>query len=447
MDLRSFVKCLEEDKALKIVRTPLSPDLEIPGVIAEFDKGPALFFNSIRGFEGFKAVGNVINTRDKLYRALGVKSDVELYKRLLWAEEVAQSYRPNETSNALFEPLPEVDLFKLPIPRYYPVEPRPYLSSAVVIGLERENGVLNASIHRLSVVDRDKLVIRLVPRHLHRIYEENKRRGEDTPIAIVWGVHPAILIAAASSPPYGVFELDIANALLNGSLKVVMLENGIPVPYDAEVVLEGRILKDSYADEGPFVDVLRLLDDVRPQPVIKVERVYVRRDDGYTLTHVLLPGFSEHRILMGIEKEAKIWQFVSNVVPEVKGVRLTDGGCGWLHAVIAVRKQTDGDPKNAIMAAFAAHPSLKLVVVVDDDVDIDDPNEVEWAIATRFRADEDLVIIKYARGSTLDPSSIDMTQGLTCKVGIDATRPLYKDVKKFEKVKPLKIDVRKIDVE
>ncbi len=158
-----------------------------------------------------------------------------------------------------------------------------------------------------------------------------------------------------------------------------------------------------------------------------------------------MAGYSEHKLLMGIEKEAKIWQFVSNVVPEVRAVRLTDGGCGWLHAVIAIKKQSDGDPKNAIMAAFAAHPSLKHVVVVDDDVNIDEPSEVEWAIATRFRADEDLVIIKYARGSTLDPVAIDPAQGITTKVGIDATRPIHSNVSRFRKgIIPASVDLSKI---
>lgn len=192
------------------------------------------------------------------------------------------------------------------------------------------------------------------------------------------------------------------------------------------------------------MDILGTYDEVREQPVVRITRVYVRRDSPL-IAHALVAGYSEHKILMGIYREVKIWQLVNNVVPEVKAVRLTDGGCGWLHAVIAIRKQSDGDPKNAIMAAFVAHPSLKHVVVVDDDINIDDPSEVEWAIATRFRADEDLVLIKYARGSTLDPVAIDPVQGITTKVGIDATRPLNSDVSRFRKgVIPASIDLSRI---
>ena len=444
MDLRKYLNDIRDEGILKFIDEELSINYEIPYIITRFDKGPTLEFTNVREFKGVHVVGNVVNTRDKVYRALNVRGDVEFYRRLLWAEEVAPSYRPSETNDTVYEPLPDVDLTKMPIPRYFELEPGPCLTSAVVIGMDVREGILNASIHRLTVIGPDKFVIRLVPRHLYRIYMRNKEVGKDTPITISWGLHPAILVAAASSPPFGVFELNMANALLNGSLKVKVLDNGVPAPAYAEVVMEGYISAKETTREGPCMDILGTYDEIREQPVVRITRVYVRRDSPL-IAQALVAGYSEHKILMGIEKEAKIWQFVSNVVPEVKAVRLTDGGCGWLHAVIAIRKQSDGDPKNAIMAAFAAHPSLKHVVVVDEDINIDDPSEVEWAIATRFRADEDLVLIKYARGSTLDPVAIDPVQGITTKVGIDATRPLNSDVSRFRKgVIPASVDLSRI---
>ncbi|GAB6948248.1 UbiD family decarboxylase [Vulcanisaeta sp. JCM 16161] len=444
MDLRKYLNDLRSEDALKFIDEELSINYEIPYVISRLDKGPTLEFTNVREFKGVHVVGNVVNTRDKVYRALNVRSDVEFYKRLLWAEDAASSYRPGETNNVVYDPLPNVDLSKLPIPRYFELEPGPCLTSAVVVGMDVKDGILNASIHRLTPIGPDKFVIRLVPRHLYRIYMRNKEIGRDTPISISWGLHPAILVAAASSPPFGVFELNMANALLDGSLKVKVLDNGVPAPAYAEVVMEGYISAKETAREGPCMDVLGTYDEVREQPIVRITRIYVRRDDPL-IAQALVAGYSEHKLLMGIEKEAKIWQFVSNVVPEVKAVRLTDGGCGWLHAVVAIRKQSDGDPKNAIMAAFAAHPSLKHVVVVDDDINVDDPSEVEWAIATRFRADEDLVIINYARGSTLDPVAIDPVQGITTKVGIDATRPLNYDMSRFRKgVIPASVDLSRI---
>jgi UbiD family decarboxylase len=102
--------------------------------------------------------------------------------------------------------------------------------------------------------------------------------------------------------------------------------------------------------------------------------------------------------------------------------------------VISVEKQVDGDGKNVLLAAFAAHPSLKHAVVVDSDIDVFDPCDVEWAIATRFQVSEDLVVVKNVRGSTLDPSA-DQETGLTTKMGIDATRPFGKPKEKFERAK------------
>jgi UbiD family decarboxylase len=148
----------------------------------------------------------------------------------------------------------------------------------------------------------------------------------------------------------------------------------------------------------------------------------------------LLPSGAEHKLLMGLPHEIMIWEAVSKVVPRVKAVNLTEGGCGWLHAIVSIDKLVDGDAKNALAATFSAHPSLKHAVVVDTDIDVYDPSMVEWAIATRFQASEDLLIIPQARGSTLDPSA-DQETGLTTKVGVDATRPLNKPREKFELAK------------
>jgi len=167
------------------------------------------------------------------------------------------------------------------------------------------------------------------------------------------------------------------------------------------------------------------------QPILEVVNIMHRRDYIY---QALLPGGPEHRLLMGLPREAAIYEAVSKAVPKVKAVNLSAGGCGWLHAVISIEKQTEGDGKNALLAAFAAHPSLKHAIVVDSDIDVFNPEEVEWALALRFQASEDLIIIPNARGSTLDPSA-DQIQGLTSKMGIDATRPLKVSREKFERAR------------
>jgi UbiD family decarboxylase len=290
----------------------------------------------------------------------------------------------------------------------------------------------NASVHRLLVLDRERLAIRIVPRHLYALHQEAKRQGRDLQVAIVIGSHPAVMVAANAGPKFGVDELGVANSLLGGGLKVVRCRHvDVKVPAESEIVLEGLIKKDEVVDEGPFVDLTGTYDIVRKQPVVEVLGMSMRRDPIY---QAILPGGSEHKLLMGLPKEARMFEAITRAVPEVKGVRLTLGGSCWFHAVVSIRKQAEGDGKNALMAAFGSNPSVKHVVVVDEDINIDDTNEVEWALATRFQGDEGMIRIKRARGSSLDPSS-DQEKMLTTKIGFDATIPWNKPREKFARAK------------
>jgi UbiD family decarboxylase len=232
----------------------------------------------------------------------------------------------------------------------------------------------------------------------------------------VFGVHPAVEISAAFSYPR-LDELDFAASLLGG-LNTFQLENGIMVPADAEFVMEGRITKEM-TDEGPFIDLTATLDEVRKQPVVEIDKLYSRKNPMF---RTILPGGNEHRMLMGVPQEPRMFAAISNTIPTVKNVVLTTGGCSWLHAVVQIKKKTEGDGKNAILAALAAHPSLKHVIVVDDDIDPSNPQEVEWAVATRFQPDKGLLVVSGAKGSSLDPSTNKTS--MTSKWGIDATKPV-----------------------
>ena len=203
--------------------------------------------------------------------------------------------------------------------------------------------------------------------------------------------------------------------------------NGVKVPH-AEIILEGYIDPVERVPEGPFVDITGTYDEIRPEPVIHITRIMHRKDPIY---HGILPAGPEHLLMMGVPYEPKIYRAVSEVTT-VKNVVLTEGGCCYLHAVVQIEKQTEGDGKNAIMAAFASHTSLKHVVVVDEDIDIFDPKDVEFAIATRVKGDMDVMIIPNVRGSSLDPRGAP--DGTTTKIGIDATKVL-KQAEMFERAK------------
>ena len=329
------------------------------------------------------------------------------------------------------EVIEEGDLSKIPILTHFDGDPGPYITSGVLYARSPDGKVENVSFHRLLVLDKKKLTIRIVPRHLYRLTQLTKQAGQKSlDVSISIGLHPAILLSAALPAAWGVSEFDIANTLLNGGVKLLECAHiDALAPADAELVLECKLRLDEETLEGPFVDLSGTYDVKRKQPTLDL--VGVMHRDNY-IYHGLLPSGSEHMLLMGMPPEVRIWDYVRNVVPTVCGVNMTLGGVGWLHCIVSFEKFREGDPKNVLMAIFAAHPSLKHAVVVDSDIDPFNMQEVEWAIATRFKGDEDLLIIPNTRVSSLDPTS-DQENELGCKVGIDATRPLSKPAEKFKK--------------
>jgi UbiD family decarboxylase len=430
MSLRSFLEQMEAKKEVLHIKDEVSTRFEASFIMKIFDnEGPILLFENVEHAKT-QVVANVCGTRERICEALHVDKN-SLYQKIIEAWRSLQKPKLVE-DGAVKEIIEEPDLSKIPILTHYEKDAGPYITAAVVHAKSVDGNVENVSVHRLQVLDKRHLAIRLVPRHLFKLWQMAKDSGKDLDVAIAIGVHPAVILAASSPVPFGVNEYHIANALLNDSLRLVKCENvDAYAPADAELVLEGRISSNKEVVEGPLVDITGTYDIERKQPIVEVVSVMRRKDYVY---QALLPSGAEHRLLMGLPHEVLIWESVSKVLPKVYAVNLSVGGCGWLHAIISIAKQLEGDGKNALLAAFAAHPSLKHAVVVDSDVDVFNVSDVEWAIATRFQAGEDLLIIKNVRGSTLDPSA-DQETGSTTKMGIDATRPLTKPREKFERAK------------
>ncbi len=408
------------------VEEPVKPELDVTKFLVRYRDRPVLF----EDVNGWRLVGNLWSSRDRIARVLKVKRE-EIAGFLLKAIEnpkptVEPGVRPPFMSNRT----ENFSLLELPVPKFYPGDGGRYFTAALVIA--KDEDFVNVSFHRMMILDDERAAIRLVPRHLYSMWHERYEHGEELDIRVVVGAPLEVLLAGATSVAYGTSELEVASTLMRETgrepLKVKTVD-GIPVPFASEFVFKARILPE-LTEEGPFVDITGTYDEVREQPVVVFKRMYHVDDPVF---HTILPGGYEHFMLMGLPKEPQIYASVSRVVPKVHGVRLTEGGCMWLHAVVSIAKQHEGDGKNAILAAFAGHPSLKHVTVVDEDVDIYDDREVEWAVATRFQADRDLVLLPNARGSSLDPSA---ENSLTAKWGIDATKPL-RERRKFEKVRPV----------
>jgi UbiD family decarboxylase len=421
MALRSWLGSYEGDVVKISQRT--RRDLECTKVLLEHPRRPVHFTD----LDGGEAAGNLWSTRDRVAGSLSIPKH-ELLGKLLGAQAHPRDTRLVETAAFTKHETADVDLLDLPVPKLFPRDAGRYITAGVWVA-ERD-GVRNLSFHRILLLSKDRGACRIVPRHLRHMYSEATKAGEELKVAVCIGLDPWNLLAGGTSVEYGVDESRIASALTESCLgrpvDVVRIKNGLTVPADAEYVLEGRLTVETH-DEGPFVDAVRTYDRVRKEPVLVVDRIYHR---DKPIFHIIVGGLDEHFMFMGMPREPVVYQAVSRAVPHVKAVRLTEGGCAWLHGVVSIRKQHQGDGKNAIMAAFGAHTSMKQVVIVDEDIDVFDDRDVEWAIATRFQADRGLVVLHDVRGSSIDPSARD---GFTSKMGIDATKPLAGDPAMFDK--------------
>ena len=408
MSFREFIDRLKENGKLVEVQKAVSPKFEASR-IAKQTKAPVLFHD----ISGSKVIMNLLGSREELAAMLKVPKEEIISK--LSAVSPEGEVRLVSDSPTLEVVEDEVDLTKLPILTHFEKDGAPYLTAGIVVS--EYGGTVNASIHRLMLLGKDRLAARLVPpRHTYLLHRKAAEKGEPLPVAIVLGCDPTIIYATSTRVPVGK-EFEYAAALRGGPIELFECENGVKVPH-SEIVLEGYIDPEERVDEGPFVDITGTYDHVRKEPVIRITRVLHRKDPIY---HGILPAGPEHLLMMGVPYEPRIFRAVGEVTT-VRNVVLTEGGCCYLHAVVQIEKQTEGDGKNAIMAAFAAHTSLKHVVVVDEDIDIFDPNDVEFAIATRVKGDTDLMIIPNVRGSSLDPRGAP--DGTTTKIGIDATKVL-----------------------
>lgn len=400
--MREFIQNMIDAGLADVISRPVSSNLEAAQLAFSTDKMLVL-----EDLEGHKAVMNTVVDRRSLSVALKIPEG-DLVKRLA---ACTFSGEVTDSGSLAFE---AADLSKIPILKHFPKDAGRYLTTGIVFSAF--DGVENASIHRLLVKDDTHLVGRIVEgRHTYKLLQAALAKGEKLPIAITIGTHPAVTFAACTRVPEGK-EMAYAAEISGKPLNLYTCPNGIRVP-DAEIILYGWMTGE-LAEEGPFVDISGTYDPIRMQPVIELEGMHLKENFIY---HGLVPAGAEHKMLMGAPYEPKIYAAVAGVT-NVRDVYLTKGGAGYFHAVVQIKKMTEGDGKNAIMAAFAAHTSLKHVVVVDSDINIYSPEDVEFAIATRVRADEDVMIISGVRGSSLDPCRIG--DGLNVKAGVDATIPL-----------------------
>jgi 2,5-furandicarboxylate decarboxylase 1 len=433
MNLRRFLQSLEEQQKLMRITKQVSHEYEIANIMYSLNEQPVIFEN-VKGFD-FPVFGGITSNRDIIAEGVGTTKEQLLFKLV---DALQHPKTPPIVDSA---PCQEVvikdpDLSKLPLLHHLKGDGGRYATATVATIKDPDTG-RNVSYHRLMEIGKNKFTARLIKNRQTRTAYD--KLDGDLEMAVCIGNSVAVMIAASLGPPSGVDEFSIAHALDDTPL-VKCVTKDLEVPKDAEIVLEGRLTKN-VDREGPFVDLTETRDFERQEPVFVIDCITHRKDAMY---QALIPGRLEHKTLMGMPKEPTIYDQVSKVTT-CKNVLVTMGGGSWLHGIVQIKKDQPDEPKKAIEAAFKGHGSMKHVVIVDQDVDIYDPNAVEWAIATRFQADEDLVIKKDQPGSSLDPSGKHEPgkKTLTVKVGVDATIPPNVDKSKYEIVRYQKLDVSK----
>ena len=410
-----------EDANVIEITDELSTEFEISKELRKYPKDTVIV-NNVKGFD-IPVISGICNTREKIAKSINCEVS-QITEKIIEAME--KPIKVDKFTDFSEYDTSEVDLDKIPILTHYKRDGGAYITAGVVFARDPETGIQNASIHRMMVLDNKRLVIRIVPRNLYTYFQRAQKLGKDLDIAIAIGMDPAILLASTTSIPIDYDEMDVANAFKGGELELIKCGD-LNVP-QADIILEGKISVTETVAEGPFVDLTDTYDIIRDQPIINLETMHIKKDAVY---HAIIPAGFEHKLLQGLPQEPRIFKAVKNAVPTVENVVLTEGGCCWLHAVVSIRKQTEGDGKNAIMAALSAHPSLKHCVVVDTDVNVFDAEDVEYAISTRVKGDRDIMIVPNVRGSSLDP--VAESDGTTTKIGVDATKSL-KTIEKFERV-------------
>jgi 2,5-furandicarboxylate decarboxylase 1 len=420
MSFREYIHQLKNRNQLIEIDSKISKEYEIPGVLKKLEPQPVLFQNVWNS--NFPVIGNLFCTKSNIANYFNIPIQ-DIIPTLVNAINNRSPCRIVESG-----PCQEIvdyhpDLDKLPILKHYEKDGGNYISSGVVISKHPIHGQ-NLDFHRCMQISKNEMAIRIIPsRHMDVYLQELK----ELDIAVCVGVSPSILISAAISLSLGVNELEIANALEN--VNVIKTKSiDVFIPAETEFVLEGTVYLDKTHSEGPFVDLTGTYDIVRQQPIFVVKTITHRRD---AIWQALLPGALEHKLLMGMPREPTIYSKVNEVV-KCMDVNISPGGCSWLHAIVQIDKQDEEDGKKAIKAAFSGHRSCKHVYVVDKDINIYDPLEVEWAMATRFQGDKDMIILEKERGSSLDPSA-DSETSSTTKIGFDLTKPLITSGKSFER--------------
>jgi 2,5-furandicarboxylate decarboxylase 1 len=404
----------------------------------------ALYFHNVIGYD-MPVVSGIIRTRERAIMSMGCDTYREIEDKLQNAinAPIPPKYVKSSPTREVVLLGDDVDLYKLPIPMSSIYDGGPMITAGVVIARDPELGI-NSGIYRFIVKEKNLTGIDIVtPNNMRLFAQRALEAGRPCPISISIGTHPIEITGSGYRAPLGVDEMAIAGGIRGAPVELAPCQT-IDMPYiaDAEIVLEAEILPTGWTfPEGRFGEFTRLMGGLHWNPLVRIKAISMRKDAIYYNLH--MPW--ENTWLAAPTRYAAIRTALKTAGVQVKDINVTLGGCAFWHAVISIKKQP-GEAKNALLAALSVM-DLKHVVVVDDDIDVFDPMDVEWAIATRVQGDKDVMIVSNARAKPLDPS---LPQGFGvvptgAKVGIDATIPEGIPREHYERITYAYADRAKID--
>lgn len=437
VDLSDCIAYLEKTDNLVRVKSEVDPEFELAGIAKKFEGKKCVLFERVKGSKDPVFIGLLWN-RDIVGGLFGVpkeKVPFVLGKGIgAWKKNKDALESPileKGPANEVVEK--EVDLYKLPIPVHALKDGGRYLDSSVVIVKNPETGVPNISIHRMMITGKDRITFLIDPgRHMGAYLDIMEKKNQPLQVTINNGIGLAPWLNSAI-PQQGDGKYKIANHVIGRPINFIKAQTvDVPAYADAQYVIEAEILPNVREDEGPFAEVTGYYADRAKRWVMKVKAITHRKNPVF---HTLLSG-QEVWNAVGFTAEAKIFVTVKKKVPQLKAVYLTPGGCGFYGAVVQVTKDAPKVGHDVIVETFEAFKPLQRVVAVDDDVNLYDPIDVNWAMTTRFNPDTGLIVMKDQWGHILNPMvkiNPDGKGGTVTKVGIDATAPFPK-TDKFERV-------------
>ncbi len=426
--LRSTLDFLRKRNLLLECNREVDHIYEMGAVLSYFNNRQPILFNKIKN-NPFSSIGGLYGDREIIYSLLGLTHENRI-ERFMDALVNPKPYKVVNTG-----PIKEniikrnIDLPKLlPINKFQEKDSSSFITAGVMVVKDPTTGKFFTSIRRLQVNGGNILSALIASPKLTNDFLELEKQGKALEVAIVFGYDAPFLMASQySSATYGVDKFEIDSSLRGRPLELVACETvDLLVPANAEIVLEGRIVPGKRELEGPFGELMGYYGSQAPHPIIEVSCVLHRNNPIY---QTAFPCREEH-VSNGLVREVELYYHLKNQL-DVVDVNVTEGGGYRFNAFVSIRKRREGDGKTAILADLGLNKDLKHVVIVDDDVDIFDLQDIEWAITTRSQASMDYVMVEGALGSSLEPSH-DL-RGVTDKVGIDATKPLNDQNGKFSR--------------